>query len=299
MNSKITSDTGEFNLQLWRQLLADAAKGIDTDNTNIEVINPFGFEVTGDRKFLQRNLRRFYCYFGSANKFEKPPTELAIKLFDNFYKLLLQTDPDFASKIALLIVESDSNFKKLLKDNNYQPSNTDKIFVIEHRIFEEDLLTDYANYLISTLWGFHNKTLPELARFSESQSVRYRIFQLHLILENIFGSTIEALNTNEKILLDKIYNMKGVDISYYFKGKETQLPTNEDTILLDLVSYRTEKMILKIFERNCQEGEIVTIKSKCYNSNHFLTFSMNESAYHSAARKIKSHYNSFNQIQKT
>ncbi len=50
-----------FNNQVWRQLLSEVAKTIDPQ---LQIIAPFGFELTQNLAFLSKRLRRFFCYIG-------------------------------------------------------------------------------------------------------------------------------------------------------------------------------------------------------------------------------------------
>src|SRR5262249_54085966 len=144
----------------------------------LEAICPFGFELTGDPGFLARRLKRFFLYVGAAGAFNKPCDDLACTFFQNLHRNIVGADPTFADEIVALVVERDSHFKRLLKSPDYEPTPRDKVFTIEHRLYSEDLLTDYADFMISTLFELAQRRLPQLGRFQSSENMRRRVFQL-------------------------------------------------------------------------------------------------------------------------
>lgn len=67
------SNIESFNINLWRKALDKAAAQTTAiTNIGINVITPFGFEVFQDKRFLNKPLRRFYCYLGSLAAIADP-----------------------------------------------------------------------------------------------------------------------------------------------------------------------------------------------------------------------------------
>ena len=288
----LIQDDKTFNIDLWRQILNDTASTIGGTELYLEVITPFGFEVTHDNSFLKRHLKRFYCYIGSANTFQQPSDELVTAFFNELYSQIKTIDPQFASEIILFIIESDSHFKLSLKHSNYRPKWNDKVISFEHRLYEQDLLTDYSDYLIATLWGFQDKTLPELSRFNESESVRCRLFQLYLILECLFGSSVKSMSTLEKEIYQRIHSMKSVSLDYYFTGKTIQHPSEEAEQSFDVINSRLQQIFEQV-KPNTGSHEVVRKSVKSYNSKAMLHFDIDFELYNKTVNTIKESYRSF------
>jgi len=173
---KLQSDS--FNLPQFRALVEATAKEVSGAEYTLEAICPFGFELTQDPQFLNRQLKRFFLYIGSAKAFDRPSDALAQEYFAHLLHNISVVDSQFADRIVVFIIERDSHFKRLLKPDSYSPSSHDKVFTIEHRIYHGDLITDYADFLIATLFEFGNRSLPQLNRFDKSENIRRRVLQL-------------------------------------------------------------------------------------------------------------------------
>src|SRR6185312_15365597 len=139
-----------FNNQLWRNLTEDVCHQIDVNHQNFQVISPWGFEVTNDKKFLEKRLRRFYCYVGvpateNINK-NKIASEYAAVIHEKIYHISEEMYNDI-----VLLIEHDKLTK--LRSDDYVCKPNDKLIDVQVRSIEEDILTDYANYLMCTLSG--------------------------------------------------------------------------------------------------------------------------------------------------
>jgi hypothetical protein len=281
-----------FDIQKWRSLLANAAIDQDCGDFTLEVINPFGFEILNDKEFLNRNLKRFYCYIGAANKFNEPSILLATSFLDSLYKHISSYDNRFAEDIILLVVESDSIKKTYLKDVSYTPKWDDKVIIVEHRVFNESLISDYADYLISTLFGFKTRNLPELLRFREYQTVRNRVFQLYIIIENLFSEFVRSINEEEADVLKRRYYMKSIDVGYYYKGKELQQPTSEEIHDMSIILNRVDAIFNDVCQYTDSKLDVVSKTIKSYNSGDFLKFTLDRNMYNSIKTKVTySYYN--------
>jgi hypothetical protein len=289
-NNRIIKNDRTFNIDLWRHILRETASKIGGKENHLEVINPFGFEITQDKSFLQRNLKRFFCYIGAANQFNYPSDRLVQDFFDELYSRLKAVDPQFASEIALFIIESDTHLRHSLKPFGYQPQWNDRVIIFEHRTFQTDILTDYSDYLIAVLWGFQENSLPELTRFQDSEAVRSRIFQLYLILECLFSTYAEPMTSREREFYKSIYNMKAVNLDYYFRGKTVLKPTKEDEKKFENVRLRLQKLFNEVKKRSIN---LISKNVKSYNSQDILHFEIDLEIYTKTISKIKKSYLSF------
>jgi hypothetical protein len=276
-----------FALSRFRQLVDAAAKETGGDRHTLEAICPFGFELTQDAQFLRRQLKRFFLYIGSPGTFNRASDDIALTFFDHLFHNILNIDPRFADQIAVLVIDRDSHFKRLLKPQGYQPQPQDKVFTIEHRVYSADLLTDYADFLISTLFELTHRTLPQLARFDSSENIRRRVFQLYIACEYIFGHFAPPPGDADEAARDEIYRLNTARIGHYFAATQSTAPTDREVEILDIVLKRVDLIYSLVASH---KAHLITRQVKSYNSDEMFTFSMDVSIYKQSVDLIRSRY---------
>ena len=113
------------------------------------MIAPWGFELFGDRAFLAKNIRRYYCYFGIKDKKQHSLFELQTHILN----IILDNLPDFDEKFSRQIIALLRGEKvSLLKANDYSVQPDDKALIVLVKE-SDDILTDYAKYIIGSVWS--------------------------------------------------------------------------------------------------------------------------------------------------
>lgn len=168
----------------WRNLLKNVCKQIDTNNIELQVISPFGFELLEDKKFLHRSIKRLYCYIGvpSNSRFDGNLAAIS-KIFSEQLLSSIHEIGLSLSDVAILVLQEKFTF---LHEDDYQCSHDDKLIDIQTKTISDDILSDYANYIICTVDSICSKK-EEPKHFVENKRHRCRTFQLYVMLEKIFG----------------------------------------------------------------------------------------------------------------
>ena len=276
-------ESSTFPLNWWRTMLNTVANQMPL--RDCQVINPFGFEIIENITFLKKNLNRFYIYFGNNSELEKN-----IEFEYQFYEILLRNiksqNENLYNRIGVVVFENDE--RKILLKNNFDDELI--LFNIEHRVFKQNLLLDYAEYIASCLEQFYFGTLPELERFSQKKRVRNRVYQLYLILE--YATEYLNIEHTEKeiYVLKSLHTLYKPQIKHYFEDVILEKSTFEDTFFLQTILKRCEKIYTKAY-LNAQQFKPVSIKS--YNSNHKINTEIPKLYYENITGKIIETYTNY------
>jgi hypothetical protein len=272
---------GGFNNKAWRKLLSMTCFELQNQYPNITAISPFGFELLEDKTFLQGALRRFYIYIAA----ESHRLELSEKFSKIFFEKLLVIDPLFFDDIVVLI--KNDNLVKL-KETNYCCTSTDKLIDIQARNTKLDILTEYANYIITSLMSIEQNK-GEVAEYQVSKKFRWRLYQLYLMHEKLFSDLIEPLTAQQlscyKLITRLVSNR--IDIFYHDDGKEN-LDDVEKNLIENLVKPRIKAIINAIAPKK-GEGK-VSLECAAFHYNDTLELTLSKFHYQLAVNKIKTTY---------
>lgn len=277
-----------FNNFLWRKILDDTCTIVDTDNLGLQVISPFGFELLEDKTYLSHRLRRFYAYIG-VNKHLKLNKQ---KIISHFRKILFKklsiVSPQMWNDIVI-VIESDKIIK--LKNDNYICKPTDKLIDIQLRVVDTDILTDYANYIITTLAGLHLEK-GEGGAFRTNLIWRWRLYQLYIIQEQLFSQLLSPMPAIEDMLYKSIFKFLTNKIQPFFDPNlmHSTLTDQENIIIHGLIKPRIEKMYKCI---NNLKNDKITIQCQDYHRNENLELTLDKKIYDLAINKIKETYLKF------
>lgn len=275
-----------FNNRQWRMLLNSVAKAIDKDNIGIEVISPFGFETLRDTRFLNKMLRKFYCYVGiPKNKTAYPLHEIA-RQFKN--ELFSQLDQD-ALKDIVIVVEQEQFFK--LREPGYKCKPTDKLIDIQCRFVDTSIMEDYAKYIICCLDALQSGR-DEPREFFVNKRHRVRTYQLYMMVEGIFGhlAPLESQQQNlYKLIPSRISNSI---VIFYDKNQLLESADETDQeIMLVLIKPRIAKLYESIISDIDAENIVVDCVSYHVSDNLRLTISKRH--YQNAVNMIRDSYINF------
>ncbi len=171
------------------------------NNIELSVIVPWGFEILNNLSYLSRRLRRFYCYYGINTNSVIDKDKLGHSLGMSILNKLEIVDRVFYQRIVALLV---GEVPILLRDSNYVCSIDDCVIVIVVKN-SDDILKDYAHYIIGTLDGI-SRNVGEVSNYMNYLIPRWRLFQLYLMHEELFGyllpkmSILQQRLSNEEML---------------------------------------------------------------------------------------------------
>lgn len=282
--------TPNFNNAAWRQLLSQVCQDIDVSHVGLEVISPFGFEILKDnKKFLAGNLRRFYCYIGAPLSKHLDGDMVAAQYTEALLRRLRSMETRMSEDIVVVV--QNKNFFKL-KEEGYSCKPTDKLIDIQFRSVEKDILTDYANYIITTLGSLLSEE-GEFKGHGQDRRLRWHMYQLYIIEEELFGEFISPMNAQQskiyQTLPKEIKNM--IQIFYSPELRYALSDNAEEDILNQLILPRLTLIQAAVNSAGTTEKTKVTSISYHYGTK--LEFTLDSSAYHYAIDKIKNTYLSF------
>jgi len=253
---EFAEQNGSFSYIKWKRLVETIVKDIDS---HLEAIVPFGFELTGDKAYLSKKLRRFYIYIrnskGSA-KSEQLKKVVMIKLAE----VLSSNYPEFFNTLYEIDIQNEK--LKLSGENS-------KIIIYE-RNTKEKLINDWAIYLITTPTFILNGALPDIKLFEHNNVARSYIFQLSIIYHHLFEyaqitkleySTIRHLSTpyreGNQILIEDILYCKNIfesivisQVNRIVSNHSLQSP---DMQKIKIQDYHSEAILTTDFSKNKAE----------------------------------------------
>ena len=275
---------------LWRKYISDLCKQIDIDNSNLEIISPFGFELLEDTLYLTKALRRFYCYIGLPNN--KIHNFTASEISNRFSEALMSTIEKFGIKktdIAIVVNQDKFNY---FHDESYRCNSSDKLIDIQTRVVESDILTDYANYIICSIDSIVAKK-DEPQHYFENKRHRSRTCQLYIMLEKIFGYLLPKLTVTQEIFFKEIFKLIDNNIQMFYSP--TELHTCASNFEMDILHELINPRIMLMYQE-CQlsgKGELIKVKCNAYHVKGKLELVLSKSIYEKAVSKIKNTYLNF------
>lgn len=279
----------KFNNQLWRKLLSEVCKEIDINHVGLDVISPFGFELLEDKSFLSHKLRRFYAYIGAPRHLNLDQEKMTSQFKQVFFEKLKYIKTRMLDDIVIVIENHKLN--KLCQEG-YQCKLTDKLIDIQFRPVDTDILTDYANYTVATLDGVHHEK-GEGKEFRTNKMWRWRLYQLYIMQEQLFGSLLPPMTINEhknyKAIFEVISNM--IQLFYAPNMMAAEPTEQEKDIIFQLIKPRIATMYEVVKPRSY--GDTKVIKCHAYHYDDDLELTLDLELYHQVINKIKRTYLEF------
>lgn len=270
----------------WRNFLSEICKKVDKNQLGLQVISPFGFEVFEDKNFLCKSIKRLYCYIGVPSQTVSTchPFEIS-KSFSEQLMLSINEIGIHSSDVVMLAIQDKF---LLLREKNYRCSNTDKLIDIQTRIVSDDILHDYANYIICTIDSICSKK-EEPEHFIENKRHRSRTYQLYVMLEQIFGYLLPKMNSSERSSFSNLFNFIDNSLQMFYADSELFIPASnvEINLLNSLITPRVQ-LIKKSLQGN--SGELIRLQCDAYHVEGKLELMINKNIYDNAVVKIKSTY---------
>jgi SAM-dependent methyltransferase len=205
--SALRLDDGRFALQQWRELVAETAREL---GPHVQAICPFGFEVSGDSSYLLRALPRLHVYIGFPHEIESRRQEMADAYCDHMLRRLRSSYPAFVERLHGVVMPH----RRMAL--GVGPS---RVVYIRTRTCEGSLITDWARYVVISVFAALDGTLREVRDFDQSEAARGYVFQLAIMLHRIFGdeaplsvsdmAEIEDLARRDPPVIDSLKGERG------------------------------------------------------------------------------------------
>lgn len=291
MRTKIVlSQSDPFDNKRWRTMVQGICTELDKTNIGIEAISPFGFEVLGNKKFLSKNLKRFYCYIGIPQQ-KKISKQTELKLIKQFSETLFHSIgthfPELKTSFILKILQDE--FIKL-RPNSYIPKDSDKLLDIQVRYVNTEILDDYADYIITTLSALHNEK-DEAKFFMNNTRFRSRTFQLYIMQECLYKDYLPHMNEHELLLHKMIFSKIKNNVDIFYNENKLNIPADEAEmqIMQELVKPRLKLMM----NEAKNHSDVFKLQSESYHVADTLSLDIGKGMYKDIKEKIKKSYLSF------
>lgn len=273
-----------FNSRYWRLLLDETCKEIDSSRIGLQVISPWGFELLGDLGFLSKKLRRFYCYIGVPKKSTVNLKKITHQFSQSLHNRLKMEDSNMANDVVL-IIEQNKLIK--LRSDNYICQPEDKLIDIQSRYVEKDILYDYAKYITLCVDSIVNLK-GECRSINTSKMWRRRLYQLYIMIENIFGYLV-PMDRKHSALMQSVPPLIDNSIQCFFTPEiSNSAPSDIDKkILNQLIKPRT-KMIQSALVSGSSEK--IHLSCDAYHTEGKLELIINKCYYDQAINKIRITY---------
>jgi hypothetical protein len=289
MNTALKIDTIQpFNNGQWRKNINNICDQLDQKYAGIETISPFGFELLGDKQFLNKNLKRFYCYIGLPKQERKISEQATLTVIENFSTILFESIKLYfplLTKDFILTIHQNKFIK--LRSENYIPQCTDKLLDIQVRYTDNSILDDYADYIIATLAALHDGK-DEARFFIHNTRFRSRTFQLYVMQECLFSHLLPTMNQSEqdlyKLIFSKINN--SVNIFYDTEKLNVQADNEELNIMDELIRPRINLML----EEAKNHSDVFCLQVESYHVTDILQLQIGRKIYLELKEKIKQSY---------
>src|SRR3990167_4650174 len=271
----------------WRNLIKNVCKQIDKNNIGLQVISPFGFELLEDKKFLHGSIKRLYCYIGVPEnvRFDGDLSAISKAFSDQLLSSIHQIGLNL-SDIAILVLQEKFT---MLHDKDYQCSHNDKLIDIQTKVISDDILRDYANYIICTVDSiFSKKEEPE--HFIENKRHRCRTFQLYIMLEKVFGYLLPPMTVFQEENFLGMFKLIDNSIQIFYTPTELFINASEYElhVLNTLIQPRVELMRQAI--RLSDPVELINLRCEAYHVPGKLELEINKNIHKNAVEKIRATY---------
>lgn len=256
------------------------------NNIQIHGICAWGFEVFENNAFLAKNIRRYFCYFGGQNLGSKQNVDrISANICQEFLRFIRQQEPRWAEGIVCLLSQEKAT---LLKEPDYQCKATDKL-LSAYLAETDDILAEYSDYIIASIASFIFK-IGEVKTYETDIVFRWRVFQLYLILEHLFGHYTAPLSDIELRMKMAAIHFNDNQVAPFYQNMDEQnsISEYESFILNNFVFKRMEMIFEKI-----TQGDTFKLKQRCFHTGDELTLNINQEVYLLAKQQIETSYKRF------
>ncbi len=284
---KILSDIKPFDNYTWREIINKVCHLTDTAKIGIEAISPFGFEEL-DKKYLKKQLRRYYCYVGIPNEVDCDLNIIAQRYRNNLLHCIAESGI-FAIDDIVIITENQSFLK--LKPDYYDCRYTDKLIDIQVRHVKKSILDDYAEYLMASL-AAHLLNIGEASEYATNQVRRRRYYQLYIIQEKLFGRYTQPMTDSEKKDYEALFCRANNALQLFFNPELLYAPpdTEEMRIIQETIKPRVQKMHTAIRGNG---KNIIKISSNVYHCPGEICLELERDIYDQVYQQINNNYLNF------
>jgi hypothetical protein len=279
----------QFNNRLWRQILTEVCREVESAPHELEIISPFGFELLGNKQFLQKKLRRFYCYIGISPEKSYDKNAILPAFTQRLLYKLRQLESSMLDDVVLLIQHDEI---KKLRAENYLCQPSDKLIDLQLRATDANILTDYAHYVITTLDGLYAEK-GEASVCHKNKVNRCRMYQLYVMQEQLFGHLLPPMDEEQCELYRLLFCLIDNMVQFFFTPEliNTPLTDQELKVIEQLIKKRVA--LIKQAIDNTDYQEKVTIRSLSYHIEEPLELTLARPLYEQALQKISSTYLNF------
>jgi hypothetical protein len=279
----------QFNNKYWREILSQVANLVSDElQIKVDVISPFGFEVSQDNHFLGNTLRRFYCYIAVEKHGKYSKDFIAVRFYETLYQYLSVLNTRLLDDFVAIILNKNIH---LLNEPDYHCQQLDKLIDIQVREINHDLLTDYGNYLITSLTGLFEQKI-ESAHFNKNLRYRWRTYQLYVIQEHLFGYLLPPMTNEEQDMFNSVFPLISNKVNIFYHPEEAYVDASEkeQLILNSLIMSRISQMMIAVMGNS---DDTIQISTMAYHFDQILTLNIDHSIYEKALDFIKYTYRNF------
>lgn len=284
----------QFNNALWRSILNETLIETDDDIESLKVISPWGFELSQNKNFLQKKIKRFYCYLFSRTDNQSSTDEILKKFTSTLLKKLAHLDSDFYNQLACIVHATDDQLSILYnkKPTNYECKETDKLICLDHRKTNTAPIIDYAHYIMCIPQVIAEEK-GEISSWKNNRMARHRLFQLYIMMGFVFNDYLKIKQTKDDEFFNKIIHL----IDNSFQEIYTAQPEKQKANQMELDAVYNKiipiaKMILNILN-DYSKNEAIAISCQAYHSSEILYQRINKDLYDYIIRFTSSTYREF------
>lgn len=191
-----------------------------------------------------------------------------------------------ARGIAILVLQETFI---MCHKNNYQCSPSDKLIDIQTKIISNNILDDYAHYIICTIDSIFSKK-DEPAHFLKNKRHRLRTYQLYIMLEKIFGYLLPIMTVFQSENFFSLFKLIDNSIQMFYTPSELFIDASDYELHIfdTLIRPRVEAMRAAISVP--KESGLIKLQCDAYHVPGKLELIINKNIYKKALNKIKSTY---------
>jgi hypothetical protein len=282
-----------FSMSAWSAVLQAASKTFEPE-FGVEALCAFGFELIGDRSFLNKTLRRLNCLVGVRRSADLP-AGFEILYAARLLRYLERRDRALFDTIAgvkikhLLTAPQIESIMLRRHSPEYECAGSDRIVILSFRSMVSNIWTEYVDDILSRIGMLTTD-------FSAQRPPRNRFYQLYAMYETLFGHLVPPMTVEQtelKRFLTQTDN--SIQRTYDSPADRASHP--------GMVSYPWEEMVIRrlIVPRmgliaaaiRSQPGEPIVLTPPSRTGFGGTTTVLSEATYSAASAHIRASYEAF------
>ena len=278
-DTSLTLPTGHFNLKLWRTFLREVAEGI---GPHMEVICPFGFEVSENRAFLKEKIRNFFLYFGIPADSSVPSRVWFSEFVEVFLCVANRTFPNLSASI---------NTINGMGESRQNMSNGDVFIYAKFRSPNTPLLDEYSEFLLASIGGISNGQIKAIRKFPVDPMSRRYLFQLTMIHEFLFHTGKLGPDENERLknAIRALHGSEAMKLSRNGSFPNIEEERLKEEVVLPYFAYLTR--LVGTLQNN--RDEVVSLVVKDFHGHEDLTVNISRAVLSAKKSEIIRSYREF------